>query len=191
MRRAALLPLVLVALAGCRAPAPAPAPAAKPDPRPITSPSVAPVDGPVPFHVHLDAGERLSTSSPRAGACPALSTRIIGRDGNVLIAAYGADCPVSGNGSPGNGRHGVYRTSADIPSSRTTTSATTPLGDATLFEQPYYECTNSCQHYTEPVAVIALSAPAGQAIRALVVVAERGSLDLAGLQALVTRRLTP
>ncbi|MEU7867266.1 hypothetical protein [Dactylosporangium sp. NPDC049140] len=183
-RKTIPLLLALAILAGCHAPAAAP--------DPVSSPSVAPVDGPVAFHVRLGAGQHLVTSSPAPGSCPALSARIVlGHDGLALLTASGARCGTGDNGAPGNGRHGVYRGNADIPPDRTVTRTTTPLGEAALFTQPYYECTNSCKHYTEPVAVITLTAPADPDVRALTVVGERGTIDLNALTALVRDQLTP
>ncbi|WP_433043604.1 hypothetical protein [Dactylosporangium sp. CS-033363] len=159
---------------------------------PVASASVAPIDGPVAFHVHLDNGQRLIMNDANSTGCPAMSGRIVlGANRIVSLTAFLPQCATSDNGSPGNGRHGVYRTSADIPAGRTTTTAPTPLGEATLFTQPYYECTNSCKHYTEPVAVIALSSPGDNGVRALVVVGDRGAVDQAALTTLIHDQLTP
>ena len=52
-----------------------------------------------------------------------------------------------------------------------------------MFSQKYYECTNSCKNYTEPVAVIELADPADPAFPTLTAYSEQGS---AGRNDLVT-----
>jgi hypothetical protein len=150
-------------------------------PGPLSSPTVAPVDGPVAFHVQLGAGQKLTTRSPRPDNCPGLDALIdLGSDGMVQLAAYATSCATGDNGRPGNGRHGVYRTNADIPAERRSGAITihTALGEATAFNQPYYECTNSCKNYTEPVAVITLARPGDPAFQTLTAYSEKGSIGL-------------
>jgi hypothetical protein len=179
-----VLPIIIVlpfVAGGCHGGAP------KPAPGPVSSPSVAPVGGPVAFHIKLGAGQTLFTSTPRPDNCPGLDELIdLNSDGTtVRLAAYATSCQVDDNTRPGNGRHGVYRTTADIPADRRSAAVTVPtaLGTATAFTQPYYECTNSCKNYTEPVAVVTLDHPAAPAYPTLVAYSPRGSI---GLDRLVT-----
>jgi len=184
---AGLLALLFVA-SGCRAdvqpdpvPVPLSSPTVTPVPGPLSSPTVAPVAGPVTFHVRLGAGERLTARSPQTDDCPGLDALIdLGPAGTVSLAAYAASCTTRDNAQPGNGRHGVYRTTADIPAERRTGARTvhTALGEATVFNQTYYECTNSCKKYTEPVAVITLEHPSDPAFQALTVYSPKGAIGL-------------
>ena len=105
--------------------------------------------------------------------------------------AYATSCAAADNARPGNGRHGVYRTIADIPAERRSGAVTlhTALGEATAFDQPYYECTNSCKTYTEPVAVITLAHPSDPAYQALTVFSVKGSIGLDRLTALLRDQL--
>jgi hypothetical protein len=190
--RAAALAPVLVGLlvvtlltGGCRA---------NPvDPGPVSSPTVAPVSGPVAFHVQLGAGQSLTTRSPQANDCPGFSADVsLGGDARVTLAAFATRCPIgTGNSNLGNGRHGVYRTSADIPAGSSAGARTvhTALGDATVFTQPYYECTNSCKNYTEPVAVLTLTQPQDSTVQALTVYSAKGTIDLDKLVAFLTDQL--
>jgi hypothetical protein len=164
----------------------------RPNPGPVSSPTVAPVGGPVAFHVRLGAGQRLTTRSPKPDDCPGLDALIdLGSDGTIRLAAYATGCAAGDNARPGNGRHGVYRTTADIPAERHSGAITVPtaLGQATAFNQPYYECTNSCKNYTEPVAVITLEHPDDPAFQTLTAYSERGSIGLDRLTTLLRDQL--
>jgi hypothetical protein len=93
----------------------------------------------------------------------------------LAASAVPTDCPeASQNTQIGNGRHGVYRTIADVPAPLDEKPVTTPLGKGVLFEQAYYECTNKCDNWTEPVVIITLDHPVDPAYPTLVV---RGSKD--------------
>jgi hypothetical protein len=184
-------PLVLVALAlglgGCRGAQVRPVRS----PEPVTSPTVAPVGGPVPFRVQLGAGQRLLPRQAVAGNCPGFDTVVdLGSGRSVRLIAYATSCPV-GDGQRINGRHGVYRTAADIPADLRAGAVTvaTPLGEATAFTQSYSEYTNSAHHYTEPVAVIVLARPADPAYQTLTVLSEKGTLPLDQLTALLRGQL--
>lgn len=184
---AAVVGLVVLALAasGCRGPA-------RPSPVPVSSPTVASVGGPVAFHVQLGAGQTLTTRSTQPGGCPGLDALIdLGPAGAVELMAYATSCTVGDNSRPGNGRHGVYRTTADIPAERRSGAVTvhTALGDGIAFDQSYYECTNSCRTYTEPVAVIALAHPEDPAYQALMAFSPKGSVGLDRLTALLRDQL--
>jgi hypothetical protein len=156
------------------------------------SPTVAAIDGPVRLHVQLAAGQLLTQTSPQPSGCPGFDALMdLGGRRSVRLSAYAAGCRSSDNGRVGNGRHGVYRSTVDIPAERLAASVRvhTALGDAVVFAQRYYECTNSCRDYTEPVAVLTLDRPADPAYPALMVCSERGTLDLDGLTAVLTGQL--
>jgi hypothetical protein len=180
-------------VAGCHSDVnPAPGPSGSPTP--VSSPTVAPVDGPVGFHLQLDAGQSLTLRSAQPGGCPGFDALMtVGPDHYVRMSAYAVSCDASGNTGPGNGRHGVYRSARDIPADRLAASVKvhTALGDAILFAQPYYECTNSCHNYTEPVAVIALDHPRDPAVPALMVYSERGTVRLDQLETVLREQVLP
>jgi hypothetical protein len=178
--------LVVALLAGCRGPG------GEPTPTPVGSPTVAPVDGPVRFHLQLGAGQTLFVRPAPSGGCPGFDGQVQLRpNGYLQLFAYATGCAAIDNGRPGNGRHGVYRSTADIPADRlaSATRTHTALGDATVFTQPYYECTNSCHNYTEPVALIVLDHPADPAYPALTVVAVRGAVPLDELKTVLANQL--
>ncbi|MEV6929134.1 hypothetical protein AB0M46_32235 [Dactylosporangium sp. NPDC051485] len=184
-----LLPVaaLLALVAGCHGTPAAPE-------TPMSSPTVASVDGPVAFHVRLGAGQRLTTQTPGADGCPAVAVTVtLGQGRLVRLVAFATTCEAIGdNARPGNGRHGVFRTADDIPAQRRDGASTvqTALGTATIFTQPYFECTNSCKNFTEPVAVIALDHPADPGVKALTAVAEKGAVDRDALTALLRDQLT-
>src|SRR5262245_20619310 len=173
------------ALSACRSPA-------RPDPGPVSSPTVASVSAPVAFHVQLGAGQTLTMRSTQPSGCPGLDALInLGSNGTAELVAYATGCAPGDNTRPGNGRHGVYRTTADIPAERRSGAVTvhTALGEATAFDQSYYECTNSCKNYTEPVAVIALAHPDDPAYQTLTAFSVKGSIGLERLTALLRDQL--
>jgi len=191
VRVAALAPLVAGLLVvtlltgGCRS---------KPvDPVPVSSPTVAPVSGPVAFHVQLGAGQSLTTRSPQADNCPGFSADVrLDQHTWLTLFAYATNCTTNGgNSGLGNGRHGVYRTDDDVPATVRDRARTvhTALGDATVFTQAYYECTNSCRNYTEPVAVITLTHPQDPSVQALTVYSAKGEADLDRLVAFLGNQL--
>jgi hypothetical protein len=130
-----------------------------------------------------------ATASPAADA--PLQLRLV-RAGKVVaaITAHAADTPLPyANTGLGNGRSGVYRTTADIPADEAAaaTHVRTALGEATVFTHPYFECTNSCKRWTVPVAVITLTAPKDPRFPTLVIAANRGELDEDGLREVLGR----
>ncbi len=153
-----------------------------------------PVDGPAVFHLKLGAGQSLTLRSPQPGGCPGFdAVATLGQERYLRLSAYAGSCDASGNTGPGNGRHGVYRSTADVPADRLASSVKvhTALGDAVVFTQPYYECTNSCRNYTEPVAVIMLDHPHDPTVPALMVYSERGTVGLDQLEAVLRDQLIP
>ena len=164
---------------------------AQPASGPVSSPTVAAVSAPIAFRVQLGAGQRLTMRSPQPGNCPGLDARIdLGSNRTVELLAYGTSC-ASDSGRPGNGRHGVYRTTADIPAELRSGATTvhTALGEAMAFNQSYYECTNSCKTYTEPVAVITLAHADDPAYQALIAFSAKGSIGLDRLTAILRDQL--
>lgn len=183
----AALAAVVGLIAGCRSTGVDPTP-----PTPTGSPTLASVDGPVRLQVQLEAGQQLTVRSPQANGCPGFDALVsLGSDRNVRLSAYAAGCDVTGNARPGNGRHGVYRSAADVPADRLASSATvrTALGDAIVFTQPYYECTNSCRDYTEPMAVITLEHPYDPAYPTLMAYSEKGTIGLDHLKTVLGDQL--
>ena len=183
----AVVGLVILAFAvsSCRSPA-------VPSPGPVSSPTVAAIDEPVAFHMRLGAGQTLTMRSPQPGTCPGLDALInLGPDGTAELVAFATSCTVNDNAHPGNGRHGTYRTADDIPPERRSgaVGVHTALGDAIAFVQSYYECTNSCKTYTEPVAVITLAHPRDPAYQTLTAFSVKGSIGLDRLTALLRDQL--
>lgn len=189
---AATVALAVAALAGgCRGADGTPSPGRSPSAEPVTSPTVAPVGGPVPFRVRLAAGQRLIQRSSAPGGCPGLDTVVTLGSGRVRFIAYATSCPADDRQDLINGRHGTYRTLADVPAERRAGAITvqTALGEATAFVQPYSEYTNSANHYTEPVAVITLATPVDPAYQTLIAVSEKGTLPLDQLTAVLREQL--
>ncbi|MEV0563603.1 hypothetical protein [Dactylosporangium sp. NPDC050588] len=191
MRRtfAAAAVVTVLAAAGCDGAVP---PRPKPEPTEASAPTTAPVGGPVPFSVSLRAGQRLIPQSPGAQGCPGVDTRVRLGDGRLVrFTAYATSCPLPSDTRRINGRHGVYRSTADIPADLRAgaTSIQTPLGEATAFTQDYSEYTNSANHYTEPVAVITLARPVDPAYQTLTVIAEKGTLPMDELTTVLREQL--
>ncbi|GAB3833587.1 hypothetical protein ACFPIJ_09395 [Dactylosporangium cerinum] len=180
MIRSLVIAVAVAALvSGCRPADVRPAPS--PSPEPVTSPTIAPAGGPVPLRIQLGAGERLIPRSSASSGCPGLDTVVYLGSGRAFrLMAFATTCPAGDTTRHINGDHGVYRTTADIPADRRATAVTVPtaLGEAVMFTQAYSEYTNSANHYTEPVAVITLTHPAGPAYQALTVISEKGTLTV-------------
>ncbi len=77
---------------------------------------------------------------------------------SFAVEAVPSACDIH-NGGTGNGYHGHYRTVADVPTNPRLTALRLSIGDAQVFEQPYFECTNSCHHYTDRIAIVTLRHP--------------------------------
>jgi len=98
--------------------------------------------------------------------------------GRLRVEAVPADCEVAGSSSSiGNGTHGTYRTIDDVPEPEEAASVETALGEAVVFTQEYFECTNSCERWHEPVAIITLTDPVDRAYPTLVLRGERDGLS--------------
>lgn len=148
------------------------------------------------FSLRLGPGEKVDTrpaaatsGSPSQDAPLRL---VLEKDDEIVadITAHPADAPLPyRNTGLGNGRPGVYRTTADIPAEEAAaaTQVRTALGDATVFTHPYYECTNSCKHWTVPVAVVTLSAPTDPRFPTLVIASNHAEIDVAYLRGILGR----
>src|SRR5262249_41634626 len=124
--------------------------------------------------------QTLTMPSPPPSDCPTFRAVVdLGSYKTVELVAYDTSC-VNDHVQPGNGRHGVYHTTADIPADRRSGAITvhTALGQATAFEQTYYECTNSCKDYTEPIGVITLAHSDNPAYQALVAYSPKGAIGM-------------
>ena len=94
----------------------------------------------------------------------------------LAVVAVPTSCAQAAhNGQIGNGFHGLYRIVDDVVKPLDETTVTTPAGTATVFTQAYFECTNSCDNWDEPVAIVTLAQPFDPAYPTLVV---RGDKNL-------------
>ncbi|SFD54182.1 hypothetical protein [Streptomyces aidingensis] len=173
--------------------------------RPATAPVAADGEGLVPdFVLALPQGTRLDRDDDRlahgllgdgGAGCRPLAWDDTGDDapGLTVYAANDA-CAVDEDvhDHPLNGRHPVYRSAEDIPGETAAAGreVTTPLGTALLFTQTYTECTNSCEDFDEPFAVITLSSPADPGYRSLVFTSLGARLSLEELETMVVDRLS-
>ncbi|WP_189132247.1 hypothetical protein [Wenjunlia tyrosinilytica] len=151
------------------------------------------------FRFKVTPAERLSFTpapSPSAarqcnGGADQSATLERGKDRIASFQVFAKSCePTRDNDKPGNGYHGVYRSPEDIPADLRGSAERVPtaIGSALVFDQRYYECTNSCRTWTEPVAVIDLTHPADASHPALVVISPQGRLGHAELAALIKDR---
>jgi hypothetical protein len=163
-----------------------------PTPPGSATPASSPTLGPVRLHVRLGTGQSFTVRPAQADGCPGFDALVtLGQDRQVRLSAYAEGCDTTGNARPGNGRHGAYRSAADVPADRLASSVKvhTALGDAVVFTQPYYECTNSCHDYTEPVAVITLDHPDDPRYPTLVACSEKGTIGLDQLETVLRDQL--
>ncbi|MDI2124860.1 hypothetical protein [Yinghuangia seranimata] len=150
---------------------------------------------PVRFAVDLPAGGAVSDAAAGtyvAKTCPPPPIRVdLDAKRSVTFMAWPTSCAPSTQ-KPGNGNHGVYRTAADVPADAANrTTVATPLGEATVFEQQYYECTNSCHTWTEPVAVVTLATPPDATHTALVALSAKGTVTAKDLAEFLRTHLHP
>ncbi|TVL90355.1 hypothetical protein CD790_22955 [Streptomyces sp. SAJ15] len=202
MRLAALAALGVVLLSGCLGDdtgGGAPETSSAPEPR---TPHDVGGDGMPRFRIALPAGFRIEDgfSPPAAPGTPAACRKAPWRamDGDTPHLSWFSvptDCEIDAqaNLSPANGQHPRYRTVADIPPAvdRTARTVRTPLGPARVFTQRYTRCTQTCDHFDEPLAVITLDQPADPRHPALVFTSEHGEVSERDLVHLITRDVTP
>jgi hypothetical protein len=128
-----------------------------------------------------------------AGTCGSVSYRIDApSEARLVVEAVPTECAeAQENTEIGNGRHGVYRTLDDVPAPRDEKAVDTGLGKATVFTQTYYECTNSCENWNEPVAIVTLETPVDAGYPTLVVRGEKETVSRADLEEIVATLMTP
>lgn len=132
----------------------------------------------VAFAVELpaDAGLTDVTTSPPSDECQ--SAVFESTYGGLVFEAVARDCTDRTEGGIGNGHHGRYRTLDDVPKPEHVEHVGTDgLGDAVVFTQQYYECTNSCSTWDEPVVIVTLETPVDPEYSSLVVRSEKAELD--------------
>jgi hypothetical protein len=132
----------------------------------------------VPSELVLDS---ISTST-RVESCPMPTYALAGDSYNgpqLWMELPPSDCRLGENDNAriGNGDHGVYRRLDDVGSALDVREVETGIGTATVFTQEYFECTNSCTTYLEPVAIIALDDPVTPEHRTLLVRGIRDGLS--------------
>lgn len=112
--------------------------------------------------------------------------------GDLVLQAVPTVCDeATANDRIGNGFHGVYRTVEDVPEPRQITTVDTALGPAQVFTQSYFECTNSCSDWDEPVAIVTLEEPVDPEYPTLVVRAEQDDVSREDLETIVESLALP
>lgn len=83
---------------------------------------------------------------------------------NLRVEAARRDCQAPPHSPPGNGQHGVYKDLTDLDPGLRGDGALlrTALGSAEVLSQRYYECTNACKNFQEPIAFVSLRDPVDQ-----------------------------
>ena len=110
----------------------------------------------------------------------------------LVIRAMPADCPeAEQNTQIGNGFHGVYRTIDDVPDPQDQETVPTDLGEATVFTQEYFECTNECERWDEPVAIVTVDSPVDAGYPTLVVRGEKDTVPRAEFEEIVATLAAP
>ena len=128
-----------------------------------------------------------------ADTCGSVSY-VVAEDGErrLVVEAVPTSCPDAGQDSQiGNGFHGVYRTLDDVPDPQDPEDVTTGTGQATVFTQEYFECTNSCDRWDEPVAIVTLDQPVDAGYPTLVLRGEKDSVSRAELEEIVASLAAP
>jgi hypothetical protein len=118
------------------------------------------------IEVELPDGFAITDIAPRSevDSCPTQVYRLAAADhdlGRLELELVPADCELPGKDKQRilNGRHGVYRSIDDVPEPLDVARLGTELGPATVFTQKYVECTNGCNTFFEPVAIVKLDHP--------------------------------
>lgn len=110
----------------------------------------------------------------------------------LVVEAVPSACAEAGRDEQiGNGFHGTYRTVEDIPDPQEPATVPTALGEATVVTQEYFECTNSCERWDEPIAVVTVREPVDAAYPTLVVRGEKDSVTRAELEEVVATLAAP
>lgn len=103
----------------------------------------------------------------------------------VIIELVGAACST---GKPQatalNGFEGHYVAIEDAASPTPEATASSASGTITVFSQPYTECTNSCRHVTEQVALVRLAHPADPSFPTVMLRTQESDISAARIQRL-------
>ena len=103
----------------------------------------------------------------------------------VIVELVGAGCST---GTPQaaalNGFEGHYVTIEDAATSSKEATASSAAGSITVFSQPYTECTNSCRHITEQIALVALAHPTDPAFPTVMLRTQESDISAAQMQRL-------
>ena len=103
----------------------------------------------------------------------------------LVIELVGAGCSTgTPQASALNGFEGHYVTIEDVASPTREASSSSPTGSITVFSQPYTECTNSCKHITEQVALVALAHPADPGFPTVMIRTQESDISAAQVQRL-------
>jgi hypothetical protein len=146
------------------------------------------------FAFELDAGWAITSvyEGQPCGSVTYVIDDVAGGSAEIGVQAVPTDCPeASQNSQIGNGRHGVYRTIADVPAPLDQTPVTTALGPGVAFDQAYYQCTNHCDNWKEPVVIITLDHPVDPAYPTLVVRGDRDSVSRSRLVSILQHAEQP
>ncbi|WP_154676119.1 hypothetical protein [Amycolatopsis benzoatilytica] len=149
--------------------------------------SVTVVDGRLAFSLQIDQpGVGIETVRATGDTSPCPQVRYSLRN-ETSIEAVASNCtiPPNANRQIGNGRHGIYRTVEDVAHPIGLVQQQTKLGPAAVFSQEYYECTNSCKRWNEPIAIVTLSKPAKAEYPTLVVRLGRSDASMEDLTKLI------
>ncbi len=128
-----------------------------------------------------------------AAACGSVSYDVA-EDGatRLVIEAVPTSCAEAGQDSQiGNGFHGIYRTVDDVPEPEDSAIVSTKLGEATVFTQEYFECTNECERWDEPVAIVTVDTPVDAGYPTLLIRAEKDKVSRADFEDIVATLAAP
>lgn len=133
-------------------------------------------DDRIAFEIKVPAGTAITGFSVApVRDCPTVSVGF--SDHGLRAYAVAKSCAPRGNSRPGNGNHGSYRTLADVSDPLAPIRLETGLGRAEVFGQRYFECTNSCRNFVEPVAIITVDEPVDPGYPTLVLISTKGELS--------------
>ncbi len=123
---------------------------------------------------------RTDAEAEDAADCPSL---LYALEDELTIEAVSARCSpdMLGGDRLFNGDHGAYRSIDDVADPIDPARMSTPIGEAEVFEQQYSEHTNFSRDWTEPVAIVTLSAPVDDEFSSLVIRSDKGALSRAEL----------
>ncbi|MDA3649439.1 hypothetical protein LZ318_02975 [Saccharopolyspora indica] len=134
----------------------------------------------VPGHLAID---EVSVNPEDAPDCPA--TRYEFGD-DLVLEAFSTGCAVAAPQRVLNGRHGTYRTLADVPGAIDVQEVATGVGRAQVFLQDYEEHTNFSSEWREPVAIVTLDDPVDAEFPTLLLRSDKAALSLDDLIVVVT-----